>query len=221
MSENCRRLSPRFAAAVTAADLHAASAAMSTQIRRARSRCIAAVWVSALACALAMPTAASAASIGVFSFSLDVATGDPIVDLTNGSGISFSSFTITLKSLLSGPEGDASDIRDLALSESLDAGTSNQWLAGGFVIDPSLTFTPLSATLSAFIYGAPGAISYSFDAGATFVTTPTLDFSSQNTTLSIFFDPDTTAVPEPGTLASLAAGLAALGARRWGRSAVK
>jgi hypothetical protein len=161
--------------------------------------------------------AAPLTRVGDFFFDFPGDPTEPVVHLTNEWTDAIASFTITFESLLVDADGTTTaDTRPVASTTPQAPGNRFQIFA--FDLTPPGAFlTPLSATLSQFVLGTPGAIFFSYDGGGTFVTNPILDFSSDLTTLGIFFaaaDPPT--VPEPGTLILLATG-AAIALRRRAR----
>jgi len=188
--------------------------------RKTRTTGVAAVCVVAVLALFGSAGPASAAPltrVGDFFFDFPGDPTEPVVHLTNEWTEAISAFTITFESLLVAADGTTSvDVRPVASTTPLAAGDSFQIFA--FDLTPPGAFlTPLSATLSQFVLGTPGAIFFSYDGGGTFVTNPILDFSSELTDLGIFFaaaDPPT--VPEPGTLVLLATG-AAIALRRRAR----
>ena len=194
---------------LAAVNLQRAEITMITPQRKTRTTGVAAVCAAVVLALLATARPASAAPltrVGDFFFDFPGDPTEPVVHLTNEWTEAISAFTITFVSDLVDFDGTTTvDVRPVASTTPLAAGDSFQIFA--FDLTPPGAFlTPLSATLSRFVLATPGAIFFSYDGGATFVTNPILNFSSDLSDVGIFFAPNPPTVPEPGTLILLATG---------------
>jgi hypothetical protein len=197
-----------FADGLAAVNLQRAEITMIIPQRKTRTTGVAAVCVAVALALLGTARPASAAPltrVGDFFFDFPGDPTEPVVHLTNEWTQAISAFTITFESLLEVDGATTVDVRPVASTAPLAPGDSFQIFS--FDLTPPGAFlTPLSATLSQFVLGTPGAIFFSYDGGTTFVTNPILDFSSELADLGVFFAPAPPTVPEPGTLILLATG---------------